>query len=116
MRARPTLATLRRLDKVESTLFDDTGAARGGVLLVPKVLGLDAWEALAIPTLQRLAQAAREDIDRHQPPAPYREALPDALTPLIEGVHFHRPDPYRNQSPTPLPAKRPPLPPKEMIR
>lgn len=115
MRARPTLATMRRLDKVESTLFDDTGAQRGGVMKVPPILSLDAWQALAVPTLQALAQAAREDIDRCEAPKPYREALPDALDPLIEGVHFHRPDPHRSQSPVPI--KRPPLPPTaQMIR
>lgn len=107
MRARPTLATLRRLDKVESTLFDDTGAQRGGVLRVPPILGLDEWQSLAMTTQARLAQAARNDIDRSIPAQPYREPLPDALDPLVEGVHFHRPDPHREQAPKPMPPRAP---------
>jgi hypothetical protein len=64
MRARVSAASLRKLDKVESLLFDDDGRSRGGVLLVPAIMTLDAWEAMAVPMQQRLAESAREDIDR----------------------------------------------------
>lgn len=109
-------ALLRRLNKVESTLLDDDGKPRGGVMLVPPIMygNLEGWERRAMAEQQALARAAREDIDRCNPPKPHAEPLPHALTPLIEGVHFHRPDPHRNQAPVP---KRPPLPPTApMIR
>ena len=61
------LATLRRLDKIEATLFDETGATRGGVLLVPPILGTTEWEAIALPTLSKLAQEAAEDCSSPKP-------------------------------------------------
>ena len=51
MRARVSRATLGRLAVVER------GAAavhRGGLLLVPRVLGIDEWEAQAIDSQRRL--------------------------------------------------------------
>lgn len=74
MRARPLVATLRRLDKVESTLFTDTGERRTGVMRVPPILPLGEWEALAVPTLQALALAAAQDIDRHEAQQPHKLA------------------------------------------
>lgn len=106
MRAR-IAATLRRLDKVETQLVDEDGSARGGVLVVPRILSLDAWEAIAQPQLAALALAAAEDIDSREPPARYRDPLPGALMPLVEGVHFHRPDPHRAQEARPMPPRPP---------
>lgn len=55
---------LRRLDKVETRAFTDDGAVRGGVLLVPRILGIAEWEALAIASQQRLVRETQESIDR----------------------------------------------------
>lgn len=109
--ARVTLATLKRLDAVERGMFGDEGASRVGVMRVPRILGLDEWQAIAMTTLAALAASAREDIDRCTPRTPFVEPLPQALNEQIEGVHFHRPDPHRNQAPV---SKRPPSAP--MIR
>lgn len=67
MRARAVSAsTLKRLARVESSLHGEDEQGRGGVLLVPPILSLDEWEAVAVPTLNRLASEAAEDIDRKQ--------------------------------------------------
>ncbi len=116
MRARPLAATLRRLDRVDATLFGDDGERRGGVLCVPAIESdLNAWERRAMRQQAELRTSAAEDVGSAYL-QPYRDPLPGPLTPQIEGVHFHRPDPYRDQAPRPLPAKRPPLPPGGMIR
>lgn len=66
MRAR--IASLaRRLDKVEAAAIDDSGPLRGGVMRVPPILPMNEWQAIAMPTLRALAEAAAEDIDRHAP-------------------------------------------------
>lgn len=65
MRARVSAASLRKLDKVESMLFDDDGRSRGGVLLVPAIIyDLDAWERRAMAAQQRLVRETQEGIDR----------------------------------------------------
>jgi hypothetical protein len=64
MRARVSAASLRKLDKVESLLFDDHGQSRGGVLLVPPIeYDLDAWERAAMGAQQRLVRETQEALD-----------------------------------------------------
>jgi len=61
MRAR--IGTLsRRLAKAEAVALDDEGKLRGGCMLVPRILGLDEWQALAVPMQAALAHACREDL------------------------------------------------------
>lgn len=56
---------MRKLDKVESLLFDDDGRSRGGVLLVPAIEhDLDSWERRAMAAQQRLVRETQEGIDR----------------------------------------------------
>ena len=61
-------------------MFGDDGKARGGVMLVPPVLGFDEWEALAMPALAKLAASAAEDIERGRANAPHRPPLPPTVT------------------------------------
>lgn len=69
-------ALLKRLDKVESTIYDDTGRQRSGVLLVPAIEhDLDRWSERAMAQQAALAQAVREDtsikaVDKHTEPLP----------------------------------------------
>lgn len=111
-RARVTASTLKRLEAVERS-FDEDDGARGGVMKVPAIMGLDEWEAIAVPALAKLAANAAEDIERRQADEPrFVHPLPGALTPLVEGVHYHRPNPHRAQEARPLP----PRPPKGLTR
>jgi hypothetical protein len=73
-------ATLKRLAAVEGAMFGDDGKARGGVMLVPPVLGFDEWEALAMPALAKLAASAAEDIERHRADVLHRPPLPPTVT------------------------------------
>lgn len=82
MRAR--IGTLsRRLAKVETATLTDDGELRGGVMLVPPILPLGEWEALAVPMQAALAHACREDL----PVVPLAEVAPAArsLPPLPPG-------------------------------
>lgn len=72
-------ATLKRLAAVEGAMFGDDGKARGGVMLVPPIMAADAWEALAMPTLAKLAASAAEDIQRRHADEPYRPAMPPTI-------------------------------------
>lgn len=84
MRAR--IGTLsRRLAKAEASTLTEDGELRGGVMLVPPILGLDEWERQAMPMLAALAHAARDDIERTE--AAHRKPMPDArnLPPLPPG-------------------------------
>ena len=58
MRARVPLTARSRLVRLERVSAPDR---RGGVLLLPPILGLDEWEALAVPSQHALAMAGRED-------------------------------------------------------
>jgi hypothetical protein len=51
MRARVSRATLGRLSVLEHAT---TAVHRGGILIVPRVLGIDEWEAQAIDSQHRL--------------------------------------------------------------
>lgn len=73
-RRSPLVATLRRLDKVDATLYDDAGERRGGVMLVPPIMSLEVWEAHAVPMQAALAHACREDLP--VPTAPQRKLKP----------------------------------------
>jgi hypothetical protein len=61
-----------------AALRDSKGNARkGGVMTVPKILGLDAWEALAAPMQDALIDASYEDRAMPEPvvmPAPRMNA------------------------------------------
>ncbi|WP_341891344.1 hypothetical protein [Variovorax sp. YR752] len=101
----PTATTLKRLAAVESSLLgnEDCGS-RLGVLLIPRILGCDEWEAIAVRTQAAAWSAASEDTrDRGAPLRPVGEPL-DVLR---EGIDYHTPDPSRPQEARP---KRPPLP------
>lgn len=76
---RVPVATLKRLAAVEGAMFGDDGKARGGVMLVPPVLGFDEWEALAMPALAKLAASAAEDIERRHADEPRRPAMPPTI-------------------------------------
>ena len=107
MRRGPLLATLRRVEKVDATLYDSTGQQRGGVLKVPQIMDVELWSVLAVAQQATLMQSIRDDVTI-KASQQHVEPLPGPLMPQIEGVHFHRPDPYRRQDAPPLPAKRPP--------
>ncbi len=73
---------------------------------VPAILGLDEWEAVAVPMLAKLAASAAEDVERHR-----TNAVPlkhERLAPVVNGQRTHLPDPNRSQAAVP---KRPPMPP-----
>lgn len=72
-------ALLRRLGKVENTIYDDTGQRRGGCMKVPPIMSLDDWERIAIPQQVALAHACREDL----PMPTLSTALPTAPRPPI---------------------------------
>lgn len=101
----PSAATLKRLSAVESSLLgDEDGGARRGVLLIPRILGCDEWEAIAVPKQAAAWSAAVEDTrDGGAPLRPVGEPLGVRR----EGIDFHTPDPNRPQEARP---KRPPLP------
>lgn len=63
-RARVTAATLKRLGAVEAKVSgtDADGLPRQGVMLVPPILDVDAWEALAVPSQTKLMMDAFSDI------------------------------------------------------
>ena len=86
--ARVALTTLRRLDKV-AALVDDFGQLCQPVLLVPPILPISEWEALAVRQQAALMEACQQDSGLQVVP------LPDQLDPhvLREGIDFHRPDP-----------------------
>lgn len=96
---------LQRLSAVESWLLgNEDSTARRGVLLIPRILGCDEWEAIAAPRQAAAWSAASEDTrDRGAPLRPVGEPL-DVLR---EGIDYHAPDPNRPQEARP---KRPPQP------
>lgn len=57
---RGTAGQSKRLDKLEKP--GKPGANPGGVLVMPPILPLDEWEALAIPQQQALANATRAGV------------------------------------------------------
>lgn len=73
-------ATLKRLAAVEGAMFGDDGRARGGVMLVPAIMTLEAWESVAMPALAKLAASAAEDIERGRANEPHRPPLPPTVT------------------------------------
>lgn len=103
---RVSAASLRRLDVIEQMIDDDE--VRVGVMKVPPIMGLDEWEAQAVPQLAALAASAAEDIERHRVDhtAPFVHPMP---APVVKGQRTHTPDPHRKQEAVPI--KRPPLPP-----
>ncbi len=105
-RARVTAATLKRLEAVERSFDEDDGQA-GGVMKVPAIMGLDEWEALAMPQLAALAAAAAEDIERRRVDhtAPFAHPMPERV---VNGQRTHQPDPRRAQEAQPMPP-RPPM-------
>lgn len=69
-------ATLARIEAVENC-----GAGpvrRGGVLMLPRILPLDQWEAQAISSQAALVSATREGVD-DRPANPVQQ--PQGLTP-----------------------------------
>lgn len=105
MSRRVPITTLKRVAAVESSLLGgEDGASRLGVLLIPRILGCDEWEAIAVRKQAAAWLAASEDTrDRGAPLRPAGEPL-DVLR---EGIDYHTPDPNRPQEARP---KRPPLP------
>lgn len=102
-RARVSAATLKRLEAVERS-FDEPDAALGGVMRVPPIMGLDEWEALAVPELAALAASAAEDIERHRVDhtAPFVHPMP---APVVKGQRTHPPEPHRKQEAVPMPPR-----------
>ena len=111
--ARVTLATLKRLDAVERGVLGGEGVSRVGVMRVPRILGLDEWEAIAIPSQQALKLSASEDTDskhitermelQHALPEPVPQHDGQYGRSLQTGVVA----PVHNLPP--LPPKRPPV-------
>jgi hypothetical protein len=83
-RARVTSATLKRLASVDATLNgdEDTGARRGGVMVSPAIMGMDEWEAIAIPAQARLVAETHADIDREMPNKIDLRTLPEPRKPV----------------------------------
>lgn len=104
-RARVSASTLKRLEAVERS-FDEDDGARGGVMRVPAIMGLDEWEAIAMPMLAKLAASAAEDIERRQ--ADQVQFVHPMPAPVVEGQRTHQPDPHRPQEARPIPP-RPPM-------
>jgi hypothetical protein len=87
-------ARLRRLDKLEARALNEDGAVRGGVMLMPRTLSLDEWEAQAMESQRRLVQETQEWIDRENVvPVVEEQRDPEDVTrfykanPLLEHSH-----------------------------
>jgi len=63
MRASVSLATLRRLETMETPRV----ASRGGLLIVPKMLALDEWERAAQEWARRFTQLDPKDAPQVAP-------------------------------------------------
>lgn len=73
-------ALLRRLGKVEETVYDETGQRRAGVLCVPAIeYDLTAWERRAMAQQAALSHACREDLPVQQTPEPKRQPAPVSI-------------------------------------
>lgn len=101
MKARVTVTTFKRLDAIER--LREQGRSRRRVVLLPAVLGIDEWEKVALESQAKLMRDAAEDMAFVQPDARTAPTMP-SFGP-IEGVHYRRPDPNRNQAPVPRPPR-----------
>lgn len=95
------MSLLARIAKVEAKLFDPMGKPREGVLLVPPIMGLDEWEALAIRQQAELVAACMADTQVRT----VHSAAPEWVG-TVQGTQVtHKPNPFRPQE------ARPALPP-----
>lgn len=102
---RVSAATLRTLERVEARL-DAPDEVGGGVMRVPPIMSLDAWEALAVPSQQKLVRDSHEDVERrHADQVSFKHPMP---APVVNGQRTHTPDPHRAQEARPMPP-RPPM-------
>lgn len=102
-----TAALMRRVSKVQSALTTPDGKPRVGVMRVPAILGIDEWEAIAVPAQAALVAACMDDTQVRP-----HHAAPPAWEGAVQGVvSTHTPNPHRSQHARPAgPAQPRPLP------
>lgn len=92
---RVALSTLRRLDKVTAKLWDEDGQPRQGVLLLPRSLSLDDWEAEAVPMQAKLVRECARDAGQPvvvAPPVELPERKLSTSYSLATGQRWHQLD------------------------